>query len=253
MHKRTGPSEETKLKISQSLKGRPSPIKGRNFSEEHRKKISEAIKQKWTDPEYREKLIEAKRGERNSLFGKKHSEKAKYKMSEIKKGKRRSSETCQKISRTLKGKKPSEDIRRKLSEAQKIRWAKLSSEERRQQNKTWHLAGLKASQEASPSSLEIAIARILDALKINYEPQKPIGWYVVDFYIPEHSLIIECDGNYWHGLPNIKAKDKQRDKWLFRHGYKVLRLGEDAIRKDPQLALIKGLENKIGSYINATV
>ena len=38
------PNEETKLKISESKKGKPTSLKGRPKSDEHRKKLSEAIK-----------------------------------------------------------------------------------------------------------------------------------------------------------------------------------------------------------------
>lgn len=63
-------SEETKLKMSESMRGKNTWMKGRHLSEETKRKISEASK-----------------GKRNSFFGKQHSEESKRKMSEAKKGK----------------------------------------------------------------------------------------------------------------------------------------------------------------------
>ena len=86
-------SEEVKKKMSRAHKGKVP-------SEEHKKRISETIRERWTDPEYR-----------------KH-------MSEVRKGKPRSEETREKISETLKGKsrKPfSEEHKRHIAEAAKNR------------------------------------------------------------------------------------------------------------------------------------
>lgn len=62
-------------------------MKGRKFSEEHKKKISESLK-----------------GKKNPLYGKHPSEEAKKKMSEAKKGHQVSEETKKKISEYRKGK-----------------------------------------------------------------------------------------------------------------------------------------------------
>ena len=43
------PNEETKLKISESKKGKSTSLKGRVKSDEHKKKISEAIKRKYQE------------------------------------------------------------------------------------------------------------------------------------------------------------------------------------------------------------
>ena len=49
--------------------------------------------------------------------------------------------------------------------------------------------------------------------------QVPIGPFIVDFYCPDHSLIIEADGS-GPGSP----RDAQRDAWLAAKGFHVLRL-----------------------------
>lgn len=89
-----------------------------------------------------------------------------------------------------------------------------------------------------PSSLEHMVAAVLDALEIAYIPQAPLGWYHVDFLIPEKSLIIECDGEYWHSQAKQIEADQRRDAWLTRHGYIVVRLPESDIRHDARTAVL---------------
>jgi len=57
-------SEETKRKISEARKGQISWIKGKHHSEETRKKISEALKGK-----HYPKVSEAKKGSKNPMYG----------------------------------------------------------------------------------------------------------------------------------------------------------------------------------------
>ena len=73
--------------------------KGKTFSEESRKKISEAKKGKFLSEDTRKKMSEAKKGRTRSPF----SEDTRKKMSEAMKGKVHSEETKNKISKALKG------------------------------------------------------------------------------------------------------------------------------------------------------
>jgi hypothetical protein len=83
-------SEETKRKISQTLTGR----KIDPFSEEHRKKISEANKRKTfiMSEEAKKKISETMKGkhagEKNPFYGKKHSEETRKKISAMHKGRK---------------------------------------------------------------------------------------------------------------------------------------------------------------------
>lgn len=49
-------TEETKKKISESLKGRPCPTKGKNLSDEHKKKLSKAGKGRKVPEETKRKM-----------------------------------------------------------------------------------------------------------------------------------------------------------------------------------------------------
>ena len=116
-------SEETRRKISLALKGR-------EFSPEHKKSISDSKKSKgiWSG-DLNPKHINPPFGELNSFHGKHHSEETKMKISESRKkyvgenhsmyGKHHSEETKMKISESLKGRTPSEETREKLRAAAK--------------------------------------------------------------------------------------------------------------------------------------
>ena len=78
--------------------------KGRCLSEKHKKKLSEAKKEKYA-------------GENNPMYGKKHSDETRRKMSDAKKN--MSEETRKKISVGHKGKHYSEEHKKKISEAKK--------------------------------------------------------------------------------------------------------------------------------------
>ena len=121
-------SEETKRKIGEALKDR-------QFSEETRTRMSEVKKGKPSpnkgkpmSEEAKRKMSEAKKGKK----GKQHTEEAKRKMSEVKKGKHCSEETKMKISASLKGKSTvnkgthhTEEAKMKISEAKKGKHWKL--------------------------------------------------------------------------------------------------------------------------------
>ncbi len=85
-------------------------------------------------------------------------------------------------------------------------------------------SGIAAKQKSSGTNIEIIVEAFLRALEVEYEAQKHIGWWIVDFYVPGKNLIIECDGDYWHGKPEVQARDVRKDAYFARKGYQVLRL-----------------------------
>lgn len=101
-------SEETKQKMSKTLTGRTSPMKGRTQSESARKKISEAVKNRPSrklSEETKQKISTSLKGRISPLRGIKMSDDAKAKMSAAKVGKKRpprSEEHCKKISEARK-------------------------------------------------------------------------------------------------------------------------------------------------------
>ncbi len=109
-------TEEHKKKISEALQGR-------ELSEEHKKKMNEAHKGKKMSKEARKNISESKSGKNNHMYGKTHSEEARKKMSEnsVKywKGEKLSEEHKRKLSEAKKGCKLSEEHKRKIGKAHK--------------------------------------------------------------------------------------------------------------------------------------
>lgn len=88
------------------------------------------------------------------------------------------------------------------------------------------------SKLAYRSSLELAVESVLAELGEPFIPQFQIGAIFTDFYLPNRKLIIECDGAYWHGTVEAKAKDHRRDWFLRRRGFRIARLAEADIKRD---------------------
>lgn len=94
--------------------------KGKEFTAEHKRKMSEAKKGRKLGPlaeETRRKMSESHKG-------KGFSDETKRKISESLKGKYHSAETKRKMSKAQKGKTLTAETRRKISEYQKARWAR---------------------------------------------------------------------------------------------------------------------------------
>ena len=123
-------SEETKQKIREAVSGENNPMYGKTgeqhpvyglkHTEESKKKLSKSLKGKYT-------------GEKAYWYGKERDEETKQKISEAKKGKTLSEEHKSNISKSLKGKyigernpnygkKASEETREKLSRINKLKW-----------------------------------------------------------------------------------------------------------------------------------
>jgi very-short-patch-repair endonuclease len=68
--------------------------------------------------------------------------------------------------------------------------------------------------------------------------QKNIGNYIVDFYCPSAKLIIEIDGGQHYHEQEVE-KDKVRDNFLMRLGFKVLRFSGREIFTDIDAILHK--------------
>ena len=62
----------------------------------------------------------------------------------------------------------------------------------------------------------------LNKYPVRFYRQKTIGNYIVDFYCPKASLIIELDGG-GHYAPNSQQKDIERTMELEKLGLKVIR------------------------------
>lgn len=101
------------------------------------------------------------------------------------------------------------------------------------------------------NKLEALVAEQLDMAGIPYYFQYFINENGVcksyDFKIKDKPLIIEVDGDFWHGNPlkpnhydkvnDIRENDKLKDEMAHKQGIRVIRLWETDIKKDPSIIL----------------
>ncbi|MFH1336921.1 MAG: endonuclease domain-containing protein [Candidatus Zixiibacteriota bacterium] len=59
-----------------------------------------------------------------------------------------------------------------------------------------------------------------------FRRQEPIGNYIVDFICFEKRIVIELDGSQHQ---TEKDKDRKREQWLKRQGFKVLRFWNNEV------------------------
>lgn len=97
-------------------------------------------------------------------------------------------------------------------------------------------------QTMGPSSLERAGYALLDDMGVQYLRQHTIGGkFTVDAFVPETGVVIQWDGDYWHGhpvrFPNPDARVRRRmaldisqDAYMVKCGYKVVRVWESELK-----------------------
>ncbi len=95
-------------------------------------------------------------------------------------------------------KKYSRALRRNMTDAERLLWSKLRGKQ-------------------------------LNGLQFN--SQKPVGNYIVDFYCLRAKLVIEVDGSQ-HYSNDGKRKDKIRDEYMVQHGLRVLRFSDRDVLKN---------------------
>lgn len=86
--KGTSLTDEHKKKISDAISGENHPLYGKHHSEETKQKLREVNKNRIFTPEQRKKISIAKSGKNHPLYGKHHSQESRQKMSKSHKGKK---------------------------------------------------------------------------------------------------------------------------------------------------------------------
>jgi very-short-patch-repair endonuclease/ribosomal protein S27AE len=223
------------IKMANSNRGKP----GKKWSEERKKEYSILAKKRgfglWMrgkniPKEVTEKSITTRRkngtlscsaetkvkiglansGERNGMHGKKHSDLS-----------------LEKISRAARDSWQNEDCRNKMMVYKNSEKGKAASRR----------GGLAATQSMKTklTKPEREVKQILDKFNFRYISQHYIAEiphaYTCDFYVPEHNLVIEADGQHWHDYPNGSKLDHLRNNELTYYGYNIIRLWENEINE----------------------
>lgn len=91
-------------------------------------------------------------------------------------------------------------------------------------------------QRMKPNHVEQTGYAILDSLGVAYTPQHVIGGkFCVDAFLPDSGVIVQFDGDYWHGnpakFPAPDARQRRRmtldvsqDAYMVKCGYTVIRV-----------------------------
>lgn len=116
------------------------------------------------------------------------------------------------------------ESRRRRSEAAKARWALIPPEERRARLRKMRRQ-LKGGYRLT--KIEAAVMTALNERELPYFVHYPVDGYVADILVPSLSLVIECDGAYYHDRRN--GTDEIRDAAMLALGYETLRLSEGEI------------------------
>lgn len=106
-----------------------------------------------------------------------------------------------------------------------------------------HIRNMNQKQQTiEQTSIEKIGYTLLDQIGIHYEPQYLVDdKFCVDAYIPSIKLVIQFDGDYWHGHPDKFSTldyrqqkrvnvDKSQNKYFQKHGYKLLRFWGSDLR-----------------------
>lgn len=166
-------------------------------------------------------------GFNNPNYGKKHSLETRIKIGEKSKGRFPNKKTRMKMSLIHKGKPATRGMTGKkhsLETRNKIRESNINFPNRKFKD----------------TSIELKMEQELKLRNINYKKQFPISTVgIVDFFLKELNLVIECDGCYYHGCPEhypnfINKKDKNKTERLKNLGYNVFRFWEHDINRSIQ-------------------
>lgn len=255
-------------------------IKGKPLTEEHKKKVSFALRGHIVTKETRKKIGLKKRGQ-------KHTYETKRKISKSKQGQIHTKETKKKISNTLSGRKLSDEHIKKLSKAnkgernpafgskywlgkkhtleakEKMRKAKLGKARNKHKPKTilkmqeaWTPERRKSQSKymmdfvypKTNTKPERFMQSVLSVNGIKHETHKPFkignSYHQVDIFI-KPNICIEVDGKYWHSLPKQIKRDKIIDKGLRKQDYEIIRFWDHEIYNNP-LNCLNVIKNWVG-------
>jgi hypothetical protein len=88
------------------------------------------------------------------------------------------------------------------------------------------------------TSLELKYYTMLQAMEIFYIPQYEMNGRYYDAYLPDHNVLLEFDGTFWHPLKEEECKygfqkksmkvDKLKNYMAEKKGIKIVRIREES-------------------------
>ena len=100
---------------------------------------------------------------------------------------------------------------------------------------------------------------VLDKLGVKYIQQYSPNstGRIYDFFLPEHRVLIECDGDFFHGNPEKygnkltqmqrknKRVDETKNQWALLNGFIIIRFWEKDIKENTS-KIVKVLKERLG-------
>lgn len=71
------------------------------------------------------------------------------------------------------------------------------------------------------------------------------GKFILDFYLPGYKLVVECNGDYWHQLPERIKRDKDLEEYILSTGREIVFIWEHEINANSEKALCKALKGVV--------
>ena len=125
--------------------------------------------------------------------------------------------------------------------------------------KTYEMqAGIASSSRetfAKATNIENQLRYALLRKGILFIEQASVGPWSLDFLIPEHNIVIEADGEFWHNNMKTRMKDRRKDAWLKAKGYTVFHFAGKEITSNADYCVEKILKSlrAITSTIQDTI
>lgn len=221
-------SEEAKAKASEKAK--------KSYTDELKQVRANKMKELWSNPEFRAKMIEKR------LQAKGNEEIKERRSQGIKKALLEHPDINKRRSESIKKTMSTDEYREKRSQLSKNMWDKEHRDNQSRYSKEWwdnvtpEKRSARASKIAKTTSNTSIERKVIEQLtKNNYEYQTQVsilgGRYFLDIVLPKENIAIECNGDYWHSLPDRVERDKRLEEDIKRTPYKLITLWEKEIKQ----------------------
>ena len=76
---------------------------------------------------------------------------------------------------------------------------------------------------------ERKVGEALSLAGVHLDPQKRIGRWTFDYYLPEAKIVVEVDGAFWHSSPEVQERDRRKDAFVEESGMMIVRIDADEV------------------------